>query len=58
MKTTTETINGRTLKTGTCRGCGRRVSLWVREGEALKCLDCRDEESREKHGWTPENSRD
>lgn len=45
------------LTEGTCR-CGVHGWLSLRPGEPFVCLDCRDDESRQTDGWTPENSRD
>lgn len=46
-----------TLTDGVCY-CGNRVQLWLRDGQALICGDCRDSENRRVNGWTPANSVD
>ncbi len=45
------------LTEGTCR-CGLKGWLSLRPGQPFVCLDCQDDESRQRFGWTPENSRD
>lgn len=52
-----QTINGRTLVEGKCE-CGIELQQWLKDGESVCCMDCRDNRSREQNGWTPENSRD
>lgn len=57
----------RTLTAGKCK-CGKLIGEVVNgttvngqflfPGQPVRCQECRDDESREKNGWTPFNSRD
>lgn len=61
METTTatetilDTFGARKLIALTCQ-CGTDVTLCLLDTDARLCLDCRDDASRNAHGWTPENS--
>lgn len=46
---------GRDLVEFTCR-CGTTVQLCLTATDPRLCLDCRADDSRAVHGWTPENS--
>lgn len=52
---TADIAAGRDLVEFTCR-CGHTISLCLTPTDARLCGDCRDDDSRAAHGWTPENS--
>lgn len=55
--TAVEFLDAPKLTDGTCR-CGVHGWLSLRPGQPFVCLDCQDDDNRERDGWTPENSMD
>jgi hypothetical protein len=57
---TADIAPGRDLIEFTCRcgisRCGITISLCLTPADPRLCIDCRDDDDRAAHGWTPENS--